>query len=396
IELWNDYLEGEQNEADTAELRRLLEADERLAELAADTYAIHRLLNLVAEDDESQRDGFVRETMATLPAGENEFVGGVMDQIHPTESQAPPRFARWSMMAVAATIVVALSAGLIYQLTQSESGNPDASNTIARITGLSGSLIWTGDGGKVVRDMTVGTELAGGTIEGIAPDSWFELQFHDGSTVMISGTSTLTFADFGQKLLRLREGRLSADVSAQPPGKPMLIHTRSAVLKVLGTQFDVEADLTSTVLNVSEGKVRLTRISDGSEVDVPAKHQVVAEDERDLTPELVADSVHHWKSRLQHGPGGYGKWLPATAQRSASQKAIPFVPSANPNVTLYLLSIPVSRSDSSPVVVQPDSRIVVRGRLHKPAKVYLGIGMSYVNGEFAGKFLAGKFRGDLG
>ena len=99
--------------------------------------------------------------------------------------------------------------GLVYQLIFPGQGIHQASNIvthrsiadapIARITGLSGSLIWTGDRGQIVRDIKVGRELAGGTIEGMAPDSWFELQFNDGSTVMISGTSMLTFADTGHE-----------------------------------------------------------------------------------------------------------------------------------------------------------------------------------------------------
>ena len=50
----------------------------------------------------------------------------------------------------------------------------------------------------------MGDQLAGGTIEGMAPDAWFELQFTDGSTVMISGFSMLTFSDDGQKSFGLR------------------------------------------------------------------------------------------------------------------------------------------------------------------------------------------------
>ena len=60
--------------------------------------------------------------------------------------------------------------------------------SIAKITGLNGNLIWTGDRGLIERELKVGSELAGGTIEGLAPDSWFELRFHDGSTIMISGS----------------------------------------------------------------------------------------------------------------------------------------------------------------------------------------------------------------
>ncbi|TWU31156.1 hypothetical protein [Novipirellula artificiosorum] len=48
IELWNYHLEGELEEADAAELRRLLAQDDRLVQLAADSYRTHRLLGLMA------------------------------------------------------------------------------------------------------------------------------------------------------------------------------------------------------------------------------------------------------------------------------------------------------------------------------------------------------------
>ena len=355
------------------------------------------------------------EIHATLATGEldepassedEDQLLGLVEQLESSRQQQEGRRTivddqRWStslwLLATAAMIIVALSAGLIYQLTypNSDTNNiaiqDNISNiSIAKITGLSGSLIWTGDRGQIVRNVKIGTELAGGTIEGMSPDSWFELQFNDGSTVMISGTSMLTFADAGQKELRLREGIFSANVVPQPKGKPMLIHTPSTLLQVLGTQFDIEANMASTVLNVTEGTVRVKRLSDGREVDVPAKHRVIAEGGGDLTLQSVPESVNHWKSQLHLRPGNYGKWLPATQQRVAAQKAIPLIPSQNPSVTLYLLGIPVSRSDGPAVVLRSDSQFVVRGRMDKPAKVYFGIAVSDINGEFAG-----KFRGDL-
>ncbi len=316
-------------------------------------------------------------------------------------SSSPSSTTFWKWASGLSTLAAAIAILILSVLLLNETPHPvvvtidksdvNSGTSVARISGLSGSLIWTGDRGEIVRDISIGTGLAGGTIQGMAPDSWFELQFNDGSTVMISGTSTLTFADFGQKKLRLREGRLSANVVPQDAETPMLIETPYAALEVLGTQFDIEASQASTSLNVNEGKVRLRRLSDGREVDVPARHLVIAEDESDLTPERVHASVNHWKSQLNLQPGGYGKWLPATSTRPAAQKAIALVPSDNQNVVLYLLSIPVMNANKSPVNVLSDSRFVVRGRLNDRAKVYFGIGLSYDNGEFAG-----KFRGDLG
>ena len=353
-----------------------------------------RELDGMLRSDAEAREVFLRETNLIAAVEDiacDEVADGQSATTHllPLISDSSACTKAWPV-AMAAGWVVAAAAAILLIMSSWSSADPKRP-TIAKIVGLSGSLIWTGDRGEIVRDISIGTALAGGTIEGMAPDSWFELQFNDGSTVMISGTSMLTFADLGQKQLRLREGVFSANVVPQPEGKPMLIHTPSALLEVLGTQFDVEASMASTMLNVSEGKVRLKRLGDGREVDVPEKHRVIAEGDGAMTPELVPDSIHHWKSQLNLGQakawGNYGKWLPATDDQSASVKAIPFVPRENQSVTLHLLGIAVPQADNSPVVIQPDSRFVVRGRLAVDAEVYFGIRVAHPNGEFAGKFI---------
>jgi ferric-dicitrate binding protein FerR (iron transport regulator) len=309
------------------------------------------------------------------------------------------------LLSASAVVIVFLAGGLFYQQTRAERRIAEIIEikqlavpepVIAKVIGLSGSLVWTGDRGQIEREIRVGTNLAGGTIEGTAPDSWFELEFNDGSTMMISGNSMLTFADHGQKSMRLKEGNFSANVVSQPAGKPMLIHTPSARLEVLGTQFEVEAGLSFTTLNVSQGRVRVKRLSDGSTVDVPAKHRVVATVDRDLLPVRVPDSVHRWRSQLGLGPQGtYGKWMPASNGHAAHLKAIPMVPAENPKDTLYMLAKCVSRSASSPVILQPGSRFVVRGRVSSAAGVYFGIAMVHPNGEFGGKFRADKPAADF-
>ena len=71
----------------------------------------------------------------------------------------------------------------------------------------------------------VGAEPPGGTIEGMVPGSWFELEFNDGSTVTMSGNPTLTFSDHGQKKLYLKEGNVSGNVKPQPVGNVIIIVT---------------------------------------------------------------------------------------------------------------------------------------------------------------------------
>ena len=294
-----------------------------------------------------------------------------------------------SMAAVTVILVGALAASLFFQ-------RPVSEPQIARIVGVSGSLIWTGNGGQINREVTVGTRLPGGTIEGSAPDSWFQLEFNDGSTLMITGNSMVTFSDSGQKELRLKEGNFSARVVPQPAGKPMLIHTESALLEVLGTQFRVETGVSSTTLSVIEGKVRVKRLSDGTAVDVEAKYSLVAAPDTDMAPLREPDSVFQWKSQLDLGSEGtYGKWSPRSNTQVATLRAIPFVPKENQAITLGMLGLSVRAPDSSAVIVLPGSRFIVRGKITSAANVYFGIQMANTGGEFAGKFLAKKPRSDF-
>ena len=283
-----------------------------------------------------------------------------------------------ALSGIATAVLIALVAGFLLM-------RPSAERPIATITGLSGSLQWTGDGGRVFHDLSVGTGLRGGTIEGMAPGSWFELVFNDGSTVTISGNSTLTFSDDGQKKLYLKEGGVSGNVKSQPTGKPMLIYTRSARFEVLGTQFDIDAELLATTLNVREGKVRVKRLSDGSTVDVPAKHRVIAAADRELSPVPVPHSVNRWVSQLHLGPAAtQGKWSPKTADRAAKLGAIPYTSPGGH--TIYTAAFGPSHGDKPSVIIQPDSRLRVRGRVAAAHKVYFGVTVRGSGGQFAGRF----------
>lgn len=364
---------------------------EQLAErLDSDPEARQRFVDEALWDTriaEVLRDG---RTVASADDSESVLLHAVEDE---KSANTLLRF----LLAAAVAVIVVLSVGLYQQraladrrIAEIQASNLRTKPAIAQVIGLSGSLIWTGDRGEIQRELEVGTALPGGTIEGVAPDSWFELQFNDGSTVMISGTSILTFADAGQKVLRLKEGSLSARVEPQPDGRPMLVHTHTALLEVLGTRFKVEAGLTSTAINVSEGRVRVKRLSNNDEIDVPAKHRLIAEADNELIAVSAPESVSEWTSELHRKPDSYGKWQPPTNGQPASLKAIPLVPPGAPHVTLYLAGLSVDRADDSPVVVQSGSRFIVRGRLRNDAPVYFGIRVSHPNGE-----MAGMFRGDL-
>ncbi len=360
------YLDGQLGPEEESQLADLLRDDPEaraflrdVAEQAVVVADLERTEQRRREESETQQDRTGDRRMSPTPGA---------------------RLARWSWAIAAAAVVV-----LIATVYSQRPSPQQPIEKIAKITGLSGSLQWTGDGGRVFHDLSVGAELSGGTVEGMAPGSWFELQFNDGSTVTISGNSVLTFSDDGQKKLHLKEGNVSGNVKPQPADRPMLIHTRSAVLEVVGTQFEVQAALAATMVNVSEGKVRVRRLSDGSTVDVLAKQRVIAAADREMLAVPVPDSVNWWKSRLHLGPdGGRGKWSPGTDTEEAKLRAVPYTTPGG--VTIYTATVGVSRGDRPPVMLQPASCLRVRGHMGSTHKIYFGVTVRHPNGEFAGRF----------
>ncbi len=80
------------------------------------------------------------------------------------------------------------------------------------------------------------------------------------------------------------------------------------------------------------------------------------------------------------------KWSAETDEQGNNRKASPFERPEGP--TIYVVSFGLLEDDSPPVVLLPDSRLAVTGRLATAHPVYFGITIQHPNGDFAGRFLA--------
>lgn len=317
---------------------------------------------------------FVAEDSAVLPGG---------SAARGRSLRAAVMASRWRMVALAA--VIALLAGVASLML------PEEDRTIMRLSDMNGSFRWTGDGGRVVDGLESGAALTGGTLEALTSDASAVLVFHDGSRVTVSGQASLTVADFGQKVLRLQSGVLSAEVAKQPKGQPMRILTPSAETEVVGTRLDVDADLLATRVTVNEGRVRVTRLADGTVREVAADQLVVAKLESSTPFEVKprGDHTDSWRSTLPKDIR-YGKWLPGTNGGPGLVSAEPqlWKPDAHTDPVLqHFTLLRVSSGESPPAWLGADSRIRVRGRLQSSQAVFFGFTAHHAKGGFAGRYV---------
>lgn len=292
---------------------------------------------------------------------------------------------QWAMGAAAALLLIALVVSFFYPERKREH--------IARIADLHGAVTWIADGEQAEGRLEIGNELTGGTLEVSSLDSWAELVFEDGSSVWVSGPAVVTISDGGAgKMIRLREGDLSLDVSPQPEGKPMRVITPSAEAVVLGTQFNVSASPLSTSLTVNEGNVQVTRLADGSVQEVKADHRVIAalEHESPFQASPRGDSVRIWKSEfprdvrqgsLGSGAEGRPNELHAEAHLFRGDHGETIDP-----VLLYTAVVGPRGRKMQPVLLSKGARFRIRGHLDQPYQVDFGFGTHHARGGLSGKF----------
>lgn len=397
VELISRYEEGIASPEEVAELNHLLLNNKSSQDdflLHAELDAHLRLEALSASDDREPLD-----------LAENQ----VMDP-QSLSFRSSGSFARFGWAVAAAVIFMVF--GTLWLMR-----DPDES--VITLTSVSGPVSWMGDKGQVTSDLSVGRKLNGGTMELLSPSSSVEFAFNDKSVVKLAGLSAITVTcnqadgrSDSQKELHLRHGQLSASVTPQPEGLPLLVQTPSAEMTVLGTRFDVISGLDATRLSVNEGRVHLKRLLDGQEVEVPARQSVMAtlEDDDALLLRSRDSSVTEWSSDLRNDVF-MGKWVPriwslaadlkkaVANQKMTREDAASFYKDAaniddstgsvwsQPSKLGSIMVLSPRQLIEQPVHLEPTSQLVLHGRTYDKGPMQIGISVNEAGGGFAGKFM---------
>lgn len=362
------------------ELTQLLQHDPKLLEQLQEHLAV---ADWIAQAEDELRDGsrFVAATLART--GKNHFVVGLKAMI---DNPVPPsrRSWRWSLVGLTvATVSICLFLLLIRQ------GTMQPNTPLARITEVNGAVQWIGDGGHVQSETLAEKPIAGGRLESLSVDSWAVLEYFDGSKITLAGHSQLTIVDGTQKELRLGHGRFSASVVKQATGKPMLIHTPTAKIEVLGTQLNIDTDSTSTVVNVNKGQVRVTRLVDRSVVDVPANYRAVATVDRHSAVHVMQqlEPVGMWQSMFPRD-AKYGQWLAQPDGSGSLRAAALLLTCGRPKpLLLYATVANVTGKDGGPMLLDSGGQFRIHGRIESTTDVHFGVTMNHPKGGLAGKYI---------
>ena len=125
----------------------------------------------------------------------------------------------------------------------------------------------------------------------------------EATRVTLQPGAELTLAEMSHgKHFDLRVGKIAASVARQRAFHPMTLTTPQAEARVVGTRFTLSATNNATRLEVTEGRVRLTRLSDGREVKVGAGHYAVVADKTELAALPFSGSIRReWWSGIRFG-----------------------------------------------------------------------------------------------
>lgn len=262
-------------------------ADDELSELAELTQmadrrkSMHQLIELEAHLQSIGRSSIAVQVVAQVQqercdrveAGVMQAVAGSVPASAVDEPTNPSRWDAWSgpLLAVG---VAALAACLLFVIFAGDP-NGDLDEVLAQLD-PHGSIVTIvdADGNPRIVQTTESplTLHANETVETTQAIDTAEIVYADGTKIELLGETRvrLTQRQDRSKELIILSGLVQADVSPQPPGKPLRIVTQTATLEVLGTTLGVEVRNASTRLGVATGRVAMTRKADGQRVEVQA------------------------------------------------------------------------------------------------------------------------------
>jgi ferric-dicitrate binding protein FerR (iron transport regulator) len=272
LQLLERYLDD--HEALSArEMAQLAEELDRSPELAAtlkDQLVVRELLSQKLAVDRRNFPAQVAQRRRDSDRGEEELFRQVMDvrSLAADELRAAPRRSRWRTAVpfaagLALALLLAVGAG-VYR----DRWLP--APVVAEVAAVEGDVMLEQQGRH--RRAAVGATIRAGDEISVAPEATLTIRYPDRTTLLLDGGAEVQLRGRPKESKRvvLAEGGLSASVARQPVESPLLVETEAAMVRVVGTELFVYTSDEGARVGVTQGRIVLTRRSDGEEVEVAA------------------------------------------------------------------------------------------------------------------------------
>lgn len=368
---------------------------------------LEKLLNqladgMLAEDVESQ----LSEILRTDPAARQQYrqfmtlhadlqwdyaVAAVMRPN--TASCSRRQLRQWKgrrkgLWATAVVLLVVITAGLWFS-QRSRDGSQADRLVVGRLTRLTGVVQITDRGRvqEVSQDVDLRTESMV-NVTGLAGLALLRLD--DGTEISLTGETRVTcMCKDGQMSITVHQGQLSANVTRQPPSRPLLIRTPNAEIAVIGTRFAVSTDADFSELGVRQGDVRFRRLSDGETIEVKAGEYAVASRRSALKAIPWPASPDRWREDFVDGlPDGwrFGQWVDDGKTGGAVRAARQFALDGHES-KLFRVTLPKQWTRGL-FKVQDDSYLTFTYKMKRPGwfHIMMGARSDDLNPSHAGNY----------
>lgn len=293
------YFDGDLSDAELAELNSLLRGDaasrRRFVEYCTCSC-------LIRETFDPKRQSLLRHEQSAGQRTPSES-GGRTTGVFSRSPRWMTKRHRFVRAVTAASIVIAAVVGsFLWHLYR----HARATLPIGRLENVAGD-VRVASADSQFRAITSDAEInSGDTIRTWGSESAATLVYGDGTRLVLVGDTSVTCAEEAYKSVVVHHGTLAASVQPQPRNRPMVLATPAAKVQVVGTQFLVNARANRTDLSVTEGRVRVTRVSDGQAIDVFNGEQAVITGGHQLVVQEIALLADSWEADFESGlPEGW-------------------------------------------------------------------------------------------
>jgi WD40 repeat protein len=214
----------------------------------------------------------------------------------PLRAAPPPRGRRWLLIGSASAAAAAL-AGLA-TLLSGPAGNTTAAAALAVLEEFHGDVSVIGTSGRT--PARAGQELfSGHELATSGEGSFAAVKFGTDTRLELGADTRISFESQAGRRVVLEEGVLTGE-RPEPAAVPMVLTTPHAEALVQGTHFCFTAAPEGTLVELEDGRARLTRRSDGKAIDLPSGSLVVARG-KPLKPQPLPTRLTQVRAEIDEG-----------------------------------------------------------------------------------------------